>query len=266
MCLERWYLKTIQVRVTMCWHELLRTVSAGDHDKGWMDLWGVTEDFLWGVMSCLHNLWMFKYEDCKQKRVLPLSFTVLKANMLKYVEGLQHISKEGESVPSILPPLLLWKVILRQWSTSEKITCLFLDWLKIILFLWFVNGRWGFGGCKREYYEQSDVNVLGEPFIFVFFSSVSQLWCYDIFNTYFMITIQLNYLNIKPMFIPVLNVWNQSCWRFRLQPGKLSNPHCVLTIFSSAPAPSSYLGTGETHQLSKGKSFIQVQNSFDHSI
>lgn len=250
-------LKTIQVRVTMYWYELLRTVGAGDHGKGWMDLQGVTGDFLWGVMSCLHNLWMFKYEACKQKRVLPLSFAVLKANMLTYIEGLQHISKEAESVPSVLPLFLLWKVSLRQWSPSERITYLFLNWLKMLLFLWFVNGRWGFVGWKREYYEQSDVNALG---------SVSLLWCYDIFNTYLMITIQLNYLNIKLMFIPVLNVWNQSSWRFRLQPGKLSNPHWVVTLFSSAPAPSSYLRNGEAHQLSKGKTFIQVQNSFDHSI
>lgn len=43
-----------------------------------------------------------------------------------------------------------------------------MDWLKSLLFLWFVKSIWGFRVQTRDYYEQSGVNVLGEPFILVF--------------------------------------------------------------------------------------------------
>jgi len=57
----------------MCWHELLKTVSAGNRGKGWMDLRSVTKVrshwrlFLCGVMSCLYSLCVYVWGLCNRR-------------------------------------------------------------------------------------------------------------------------------------------------------------------------------------------------------
>lgn len=162
-----------QVRGTTCCHELLRTVGAGDHGKGWIDIRGVTEvqshrrHFLHGVMTCLHDCCVLRFGDCKRNRVLPLGFTVLRANIRAWVEGHQHMSKKRL--------FLLGNVCLRQWGAAEGITCVF--WLKILLLGFYKAGQALEGRRENTPSKQPDVDALRDPFIFTFLISVLQLRC-----------------------------------------------------------------------------------------
>lgn len=98
MSSEKW-LRTIQVRVTMCWHELLRTVSAeSHHSKGTMVLQAYTKLRVTRDCFCMEK-WVVSTSSVwsssrtiKQKRVAHWVSRLWEQNCM-CAEGFQNITK-----------------------------------------------------------------------------------------------------------------------------------------------------------------------------